>query len=154
MQLLLPDYFNVWRFVWMTGITSKVDLRCWPSPLPMAQQTIRSMLEQRHSTLAQHWFNVHDIMLKKRRLPSLGPFSGTNYDKSWASDWSRWLSRPIRGLRYIATCTRIRSWTIQRTFLLVVFLVWCLAWSGVRFMLGRRRRRWANMNPTPDNRKY
>ena len=34
-------------------------------------------------------------------------YSRTSYDISQASDWSRWPSRPIRSLRYIATCTII-----------------------------------------------
>ena len=38
----------------------------------------------------------------------LGPYSRTSYDISQVSDWSRWPSRPIRSLRYIVTCTRIR----------------------------------------------
>ena len=37
-----------------------------------------------------------------------GPYSRTSYDISQVSDWSRWPSRPIRSLRYIVTCTRIR----------------------------------------------
>ena len=37
------------------------------------------------------------------------PYSRTSYDISLASDWSRWPSRPIRSLRYIVTCTRIRA---------------------------------------------
>ena len=43
----------------------------------------------------------------------LGPYSRTSYDISQASDWSRWPSRPIRSLRYIVTCTRIRA--LQRS---------------------------------------
>ena len=35
------------------------------------------------------------------------------YDISQAVDWSRWPSRPIRSLQYIATCTIIRV-LIQR----------------------------------------
>ena len=42
-------------------------------------------------------------------LDDLGPYSRTSYDISLASDWSRWPSRPIRSLRYIVTCTRIRA---------------------------------------------
>ena len=41
-------------------------------------------------------------------LHSLEPYSRTSYDISHASDGSRWPSRPIRSLRYIVTCTRIR----------------------------------------------
>ena len=37
------------------------------------------------------------------------PHSRTSYDISQASDWSWWTSRPIRSLRYIVTCTRMRS---------------------------------------------
>ena len=36
----------------------------------------------------------------------LGPYSRTSYDISYASDWSRW---PIKSLRYVVTCTRIRT---------------------------------------------
>ena len=35
----------------------------------------------------------------------------TSYDISLASDWSRWPSRPIRSLRYIVACTKIRAQT-------------------------------------------
>ena len=35
-------------------------------------------------------------------------YSRTSCDISWASDWSRWPSRPIRSPRYIVTCTRKR----------------------------------------------
>ena len=34
-------------------------------------------------------------------------YSRISYDISWASDWSR--SRPIRSIRYIVTCARIRA---------------------------------------------
>ena len=40
---------------------------------------------------------------------STGPYSRTSYDISQASDWSRLQSRPIRSLRYIVTCTRVRA---------------------------------------------
>ena len=36
-----------------------------------------------------------------------GQYSRTSYNISYALDWSRWPSRPIRILRYIVTCTRI-----------------------------------------------
>ena len=39
----------------------------------------------------------------------LRPYFRTSYDISYASDWSRWPSRPIRSLRCIVTCTRIRA---------------------------------------------
>ena len=42
-------------------------------------------------------------------LNALGPYYRMSYDISLASDWSRLLSRPIRSLRYIVTCTRIRA---------------------------------------------
>ena len=35
--------------------------------------------------------------------------SRTSYDISQPFDWSRWSFRPIRSLRYIVTCTRIRG---------------------------------------------
>ena len=41
------------------------------------------------------------------------PFVPKSDVKQWftttTSDWSRWPSRPIRSLRYIVTCTRIRD---------------------------------------------
>ena len=37
-----------------------------------------------------------------------GPYSRTSYDTSLSSDWSKWPSRPIRSLRYIVACMRIR----------------------------------------------
>ena len=37
------------------------------------------------------------------------PYNRTSCDISQASDWSRWPSRPIRSLRYIVTCARIRD---------------------------------------------
>ena len=37
------------------------------------------------------------------KFPDKGPYSRISYDLSWASDWSRWPSRPIRSLRYIVT---------------------------------------------------
>ena len=40
---------------------------------------------------------------------TLCPYYRTSYDISYASDWLRWPSRPIRSLRYIVTCTRIRT---------------------------------------------
>ena len=43
------------------------------------------------------------------KIEGQGPYSLTSYDISQVSDWSRWSSRPIRSLRYIVTCTRIRS---------------------------------------------
>ena len=44
-----------------------------------------------------------------------GPCFRTCYDISYTSDWSRWQSRPIRSLRYIVTCTRIRAgkWSLR-----------------------------------------
>ena len=44
-----------------------------------------------------HNMGLHDFIQ--------GPYCGTSYDISQASDWSR----PIRSLRYIVTCTRILS---------------------------------------------
>ena len=50
-------------------------------------------------TMCEEWAREH-------------PYSRARYDISQASDWSRWPSRPIRGLRYIVTCTRIRESTL------------------------------------------
>ena len=44
------------------------------------------------------------------------PYSRTSYDISWASDW------PIRSLRYIVTCTRIRPWDHPRFFDIILSL--------------------------------
>ena len=54
--------------------------------------------------------NVTDHLIQLQwEQKAQGPYSRTSYDISWASDWSRWPSRPIRSLRYIITCTRIRA---------------------------------------------
>ena len=42
-----------------------------------------------------------------------GPYSRTSFDISWASDWSRWPSRPIRSPRYIVTCAIIRPQNLK-----------------------------------------
>ena len=48
-------------------------------------------------------------------LSGQGPYSRTSYDISQAWDWSRWPSRPVRGLRYVVTCTRIQALAGMRT---------------------------------------
>ena len=58
----------------------------------------------------------------------LDPYSRTSYDISWALDWSRWPSRPIRSLRYIVTCTII--WACHPANPEVYqMLAWC--WASV-----------------------
>ena len=51
---------------------------------------------------------AYDISQLLREYGQSG-YSLTRYDISHASDWSRWPPRPIWSLRYIATCTRIRT---------------------------------------------
>ena len=53
-------------------------------------------------------------------------YSRTSWDISYASDWSRWPSRPIRSLRYIATCARI-----SKTY-------WRSLWSEYRVTMHQR----------------
>ena len=58
--------------------------------------------------------------LLKRMRPNKGACSRASYDISQASDWSRWPSRPIRSLRYIVTCTRIRALESDMEFCIAV----------------------------------
>ena len=67
----------------------------------------------------------------------LDPYSRTSYDISWASDWSRWPSRPIRSLRYIITCTRIRALPPSKPRSL----------TNASLMFGQRRGPWAKSKP-------
>ena len=70
------------------------------------------MLAQR----LRRWPKFKILLFQRKvlaRLPShhfddLYQYSPTTYDLSYASDWSRRPSRPIRSLRYIVACTRIR----------------------------------------------
>ena len=61
-------------------------------------------------TVAQvsHYRDYHDYS-RYDSDEDQGPYSRTSYDISWASDWSRWPSQPIRSPRYIVTCARIRA---------------------------------------------
>ena len=86
----------------------------------------------------------------------LGPCFRTSYDISWASDWSRLPSRPIRSPRYIVTCLADRQWGLGGSFDWLwrprMDPVWWMPGSVTRpdvgTMLVQRRRRWANIVST------
>ena len=90
----------------------------------------------------------HHDLGTSNNIAALGPYSRTSYDKSYASDLSRWPSRPIRSVRFIVTCTRI--WTLTAVKEITsqdkpvdthIYQVLILCWDKVE-------RRWPNLKST------
>ena len=74
-------------------------------------QIIRVSIHKIHKWFF-YWFKIRqEIMYLSILFCGLGLYSHTSYDISYASHWSRFPSGPIRRLRYIVTCTSIRTLT-------------------------------------------
>ena len=94
-----------------TSATANADtvmgqrLRWWPNIWPTQDETINSI---QHFPLRVNWsaLLIRENLLDSERwsTSTMVPYFCTSY---WSSDWSRLPSRPIRSLRYIATCTWI-----------------------------------------------
>ena len=59
------------------------------------------------TTTGTEWSGV--LISHSADWPKENRLKSTSYDISYAFDWSRRPSRPIKSIRYIVTCTRIRA---------------------------------------------
>ena len=103
-------------YVWLTAC--KLPIRYLGTRLSISEKPAPFTVQGRHTLNEVFPFNreshtsvalICSSTLATSYFCGSEPYSHTIYDISWASDWSRWPSRPIRSLRYIVTCMRIRA---------------------------------------------